>query len=181
MNISDKQHPSDLQVLDIQYQHVGDSTVRTGKIAILPPEYTWLMSVNVNLMREELPLEWGEFDLSITDYVDIAFGDTLEELVCPTNKKGFYILVTDELIQQLTPMQVFRLWEAVWVRKVELPQEENRSALTEKLWAAMVEHDEEAGWDELFSHTPNVLAKLGAEAMAEYRAGLTLPLNPDTL
>ena len=42
---------------------------------------------------------------------------------------------------------------------------------------------DEAKWDELFARPESeaLLARLGAEAMAEHRAGRTLPLDPDTL
>ncbi|MDV3000152.1 MAG: hypothetical protein N5P05_001758 [Chroococcopsis gigantea SAG 12.99] len=49
--------------------------------------------------------------------------------------------------------------------------------------AAMIleELEEERLWDESFANSPDVLAKLGAEAMAEYRAGKTLELDTETL
>lgn len=36
-------------------------------------------------------------------------------------------------------------------------------------------------WDELFARSPDLLAKLAAEAMAEYRTGKTQELDPDSL
>lgn len=39
----------------------------------------------------------------------------------------------------------------------------------------------ERRWDESFSRSPNVLAKLAASAMAEYRAGKTQELDLETL
>jgi uridine phosphorylase len=36
-------------------------------------------------------------------------------------------------------------------------------------------------WDESFARSPDLLAKLAAEAMAEYRAGKTHELDPETL
>lgn len=40
---------------------------------------------------------------------------------------------------------------------------------------------EERQWDESFARSPDLLAKLAAEAMAEYRAGKTQELDPETL
>lgn len=45
----------------------------------------------------------------------------------------------------------------------------------------LAEIEDERRWDEAFSRSPNVLAKLAASAMAEYRAGKTQELDPDTL
>jgi hypothetical protein len=43
------------------------------------------------------------------------------------------------------------------------------------------ELEEEQRWDESFAHSPDLLAKLAAQAMAEYRAGKTQELDPETL
>jgi aspartate/glutamate racemase len=43
------------------------------------------------------------------------------------------------------------------------------------------EIEDERLWDESFSRSPNVLAKLAASAMAEYHAGETQELDPETL
>ena len=43
------------------------------------------------------------------------------------------------------------------------------------------ELEEERRWDESFARSPDLLAKLAAEAMAEYRAGKTQDLDPETL
>ena len=49
--------------------------------------------------------------------------------------------------------------------------------------AAMIleELEDERLWDEAFAFSPDMLAKLATEAMAEYRAGKTQELDPDTL
>ncbi len=49
--------------------------------------------------------------------------------------------------------------------------------------AAMIlaELEDERRWDESFAHSPDLLAKLAAEAMAEHRAGETQELDPETL
>ena len=49
--------------------------------------------------------------------------------------------------------------------------------------AAMIleEIEDDRRWDESFARSPNLLAKLAASAMAEYRAGETQELDPETL
>jgi hypothetical protein len=43
------------------------------------------------------------------------------------------------------------------------------------------ELEDDRRWDEAFSRSPDVLAKLAATAMAEYRAGKTQELDPELL
>ena len=43
------------------------------------------------------------------------------------------------------------------------------------------EIEDERRWDEAFSRSPGVLAKLAASAMAEYHSGKTQELDPETL
>ncbi|NJP11281.1 MAG: hypothetical protein HC866_18875 [Leptolyngbyaceae cyanobacterium RU_5_1] len=43
------------------------------------------------------------------------------------------------------------------------------------------EIEDERRWDEAFSRSPDVLAKLATSAMAEYHAGKTQELDPETL
>lgn len=43
------------------------------------------------------------------------------------------------------------------------------------------EIEDERRWDEAFSRSPDLLAKLAASAMAEYRAGKSQELDPETL
>jgi hypothetical protein len=43
------------------------------------------------------------------------------------------------------------------------------------------ELEKEQRWDDSFARSPDLLAKLAAEAMAEYRAGKTQELDPETL
>jgi len=45
----------------------------------------------------------------------------------------------------------------------------------------LVELRSEQRWNELFARSPDMLAKMAEEALAEHRAGKTLPLDPDTL
>ena len=43
------------------------------------------------------------------------------------------------------------------------------------------EIEEEKQWDQSFTSSPDLLAKLAAEAMTEYRQGKTKELDPETL
>jgi hypothetical protein len=43
------------------------------------------------------------------------------------------------------------------------------------------EIEDDNRWDESFARSPDLLAKLAAEAMAEHRAGKTQELDPETL
>jgi hypothetical protein len=43
------------------------------------------------------------------------------------------------------------------------------------------EIDMDRRWDEAFANSPDTLAKLAASAMAEYHAGKTEALDPETL
>jgi hypothetical protein len=43
------------------------------------------------------------------------------------------------------------------------------------------ELEDERRWDQAFSRSPDALAKLAAAAMAEYHAGKTQELDPETL
>ncbi|WP_414574612.1 hypothetical protein [Anabaena sp. CCY 9402-a] len=45
----------------------------------------------------------------------------------------------------------------------------------------LVELEDEHQWDEAFARSPDLLAKLAAEAMAEYHAGKTQELDADAL
>jgi hypothetical protein len=43
------------------------------------------------------------------------------------------------------------------------------------------ELEDDRRWDESFARSPDLLAKLAADAMVEYRAGKTQELNPEAL
>jgi hypothetical protein len=43
------------------------------------------------------------------------------------------------------------------------------------------ELEDDQRWDQSFARSPDLLAKLAAEAMTEYRAGKTQELDPETL
>lgn len=52
---------------------------------------------------------------------------------------------------------------------------------SEEIWFCLEEIEDDRRWDESFSRSPNILAKLAASAMAEYRAGQAQELDPETL
>jgi glutamate mutase epsilon subunit len=58
-----------------------------------------------------------------------------------------------------------------------LPEEEQNAIAS----IILDEIEDERRWDEAFSRSPDTLAKLAAFAMAEYRAGKTQELDPETL
>jgi len=45
----------------------------------------------------------------------------------------------------------------------------------------LAELEDELRWDEAFAKSPDLLAKLASEAIAEFRAGKTQELDPDKL
>ena len=69
------------------------------------------------------------------------------------------------------------LLERAIARLQTLPESEQNAI------ASMIldEIEDEQRWDEAFSRSPDILAKLAASAMAEYRSGKTQELDPETL
>lgn len=69
------------------------------------------------------------------------------------------------------------LLERAFARLQTLPESEQNAI------AAMIleEIEDDRRWDESFSRSPNILAKLAASAMAEYRVGKTQELDTETL
>jgi hypothetical protein len=69
------------------------------------------------------------------------------------------------------------LMERVITKLKSLPESEQNEI------AAIIldELEDEQRWDELFSRSPDMLAKLAASAMAEHRAGRTQELDPEAL
>jgi hypothetical protein len=45
----------------------------------------------------------------------------------------------------------------------------------------MAELESERRWEDLFSRSQDLLARMAGEARQEYRAGLTKPLDPETM
>ncbi|UBF30796.1 hypothetical protein K9N68_39780 (plasmid) [Kovacikia minuta CCNUW1] len=69
------------------------------------------------------------------------------------------------------------LLEAAIARLKTLPIDKQDAIAT----LILEEIEEEQRWDESFARSPDLLAQLAAEAMAEYRAGKTQELDPETL
>ncbi|MEA5536159.1 hypothetical protein [Crocosphaera sp. XPORK-15E] len=69
------------------------------------------------------------------------------------------------------------LLERVIARLQTLPESEQDAI------AAMIleEIEDDRRWDESFSRSPDILAKLAASEMAEYHAGKTQELDPETM
>lgn len=69
------------------------------------------------------------------------------------------------------------LLKKAFERASRLPAEDQ-----DRFGAWMLEElSSEERWDELFARSPELLEKLAAEAIAEDDAGLTEPLDPDSL
>ncbi|BAY21232.1 hypothetical protein NIES2100_09820 [Calothrix sp. NIES-2100] len=64
------------------------------------------------------------------------------------------------------------------IAKLQTLPESEQDAIASMILA---EIEDERRWDEAFSRSPDVLAKLAASAMAEYHAGKTQELDPETL
>jgi hypothetical protein len=69
------------------------------------------------------------------------------------------------------------LLEKVIAEASKLPDEEQDAFAA---WA-LAELESERRWDDLFSRSQDLLSQLADEAHQEYRAGLTEPLDSDTL
>ncbi|MBD2577915.1 hypothetical protein [Oscillatoria sp. FACHB-1406] len=70
-----------------------------------------------------------------------------------------------------------KLLEQAIARLKTLPTDKQDAIAT----LILEELEEEQQWDDSFARSPDLLAKLAAEAMAEYRAGETQELDPETL
>lgn len=64
------------------------------------------------------------------------------------------------------------------IAKLQTLPETEQDAIASMILA---EIEDERRWDEAFSRSPDVLAKLAASAMAEYHTGKTQELDPETL
>ena len=77
------------------------------------------------------------------------------------------------------------LLEQAIARLKTLPTDKQDVMLCESACAIatliLEEIEDERRWDESFARSPDLLVKLAAEAMVEYRAGKTQELNPDIL
>jgi hypothetical protein len=70
-----------------------------------------------------------------------------------------------------------RLLEKVIAETARLSDEEQEAFAAFML----AELESERRWDDLFSRSQDLLARMATEAHEEYVAGLTEPLDPDTL
>lgn len=70
-----------------------------------------------------------------------------------------------------------KLLDRVITETAKLPQEEQEAFAAFML----AELESERRWDDLFARSQDLLAQMADEARQEYRAGLTQPLDPDTL
>ncbi|HEU4881239.1 MAG TPA: hypothetical protein VFT45_03310 [Longimicrobium sp.] len=68
------------------------------------------------------------------------------------------------------------LEEAIRVAKALPESEQDAIAAT-----ILAEIEDEQRWAEAFASSPDTLAELAREALAEHRAGRTLPLDPDRM
>lgn len=70
-----------------------------------------------------------------------------------------------------------KLLEQIITETAKLPEEEQEAFAAFML----AELESERRWDDLFSRSQDVLARMADEARREYRAGLTQPLDPEKL
>ncbi len=70
-----------------------------------------------------------------------------------------------------------QLLEKAYARLAQLPEPEQDTI------AALIleEIEDEEKWSRQFAASPDLLSRLAQKALAEHRAGKTLPLDPDTL
>lgn len=73
--------------------------------------------------------------------------------------------------------QMTELLEQAIARLKTLPTDKQDAIAT----LILEELEDDRRWDESFARSPDLLAKLAAEAMAEYRAGKTQELDPNSL
>lgn len=70
-----------------------------------------------------------------------------------------------------------KLLEQAIAEAAKLPEQEQEAI---GAWL-LAEIESERRWDELFSRPSDVLERMANEALREHEAGLTEPLDPDTL
>lgn len=83
-------------------------------------------------------------------------------------RQSFYVLSVEAMTELL---------ERAIARLQTLPESEQNAIAS----IILEEIEDERRWDEAFSRSPDILAKLAASAMAEYHAGETQELDPETL
>ena len=70
-----------------------------------------------------------------------------------------------------------KLFEQVIAEASRLPEDEQEAFAA----AMLAELQSDRRWDDLFSRSQDLLAKMAEDARQEYRAGLTEPLDPEKL
>jgi hypothetical protein len=70
-----------------------------------------------------------------------------------------------------------KLLEKAIAEASKLPEDEQEAI---GAWL-LAEIDSERRWDELFARPSHILERMADEALREHEAGLTQPLDPDTL
>jgi hypothetical protein len=70
-----------------------------------------------------------------------------------------------------------KLLEKAIAEASKLPEDEQEAI---GAWL-LAEIDSERRWDELFARPSQILERMADEALREHEAGLTQPLDPDTL
>jgi hypothetical protein len=69
-----------------------------------------------------------------------------------------------------------KLLQEAWARVSKLSDDEQ-----DRIARELLEELEEAEWDLLIAHSGDALKRMAEEARAEYEAGETEPLDPETL
>lgn len=69
------------------------------------------------------------------------------------------------------------LLERAWTKVSSLPDNEQNAIAS----VILTELESEELWQRMFDASPDLLSAMGKEALAEYRAGKTLPLDPEKL
>lgn len=70
-----------------------------------------------------------------------------------------------------------QLLERAYAEVAQLP-ETDQDVIAALILEAL---EDERKWQKSFAHSPDALARLAEEALAEHRAGRTQPLDPETL
>jgi hypothetical protein len=70
-----------------------------------------------------------------------------------------------------------QLLEQAYARIIQLPEAQQDTIAS----LILEELEDEEQWQQQFAASEDVLSRLAQKALAEHRAGKTLPLDPDTL
>ncbi len=83
----------------------------------------------------------------------------------------------EDIVYALSEIAMTELLERAIARLQTLTESEQNAIAS----IILEEIEDERRWDDSFSRSPDVLAKLAASAMAEYQDGETQELDPDKL